>query len=231
MTEKSIHSGHRERVIESACKGGFEYFSEVQVLEFVLFYIFPRGDVNPLAHRLLDKFKNLAGVLQSQVEDLQEVEGMGEMSSKKLHGLLLVFSKYFEEKNAKSKKISTMGELFDYLEGLLRYKQNEEVHIFGINANGQLVSQRKLASGDLSRVKLELKDIALFVSSSKVNGVVLAHNHPNGSCMASETDCETNEKLSQIFKFAGCTLIDNLVVGSDGIYSIKDQSKKRMFVS
>ena len=40
--------GHRERLIETVFSGGIENLSNVQALEFILFYVFPRGDVNPL---------------------------------------------------------------------------------------------------------------------------------------------------------------------------------------
>ena len=55
--EKNMHAGHRMRVIESYSRIDLDALSPHQVLEYILFYVFPRGDVNPLAHRLLDKCK------------------------------------------------------------------------------------------------------------------------------------------------------------------------------
>lgn len=68
--EKNIHEGHRERLMELAVKAGFENLSAIKKDEVVLCYIFPRGDVNPLAHRLLDRYKNLSTILEAPVEDL-----------------------------------------------------------------------------------------------------------------------------------------------------------------
>ena len=73
----SIHSGHRQRVKERFLQEGLDNFSDVQVLEFLLFYCIPRQDTNPVAHRLLDTFGSFAQVMEAPVEELKKVEGMG----------------------------------------------------------------------------------------------------------------------------------------------------------
>ena len=72
--DKSVHSGHRERLLETVHNVGLYGLSKIQVMEFVLCYIFPRGDVNPLAHRLLDKFKNISTVFDASIDDLRSEE-------------------------------------------------------------------------------------------------------------------------------------------------------------
>ena len=88
--KKCIHDGHRKRLIDTVNKAGLDTLSEVQALEYILFFIFPRGDVNPLAHRLLDRFGDIATVLDAPIEDLVMVEGMGETSAKKMHSSLFL---------------------------------------------------------------------------------------------------------------------------------------------
>lgn len=61
----SVHNGHRERSCQEFLSGGLAHFSEPRVLELLLFYSRPRGDVNPLAHQLLETFGSLAGVLDA----------------------------------------------------------------------------------------------------------------------------------------------------------------------
>lgn len=90
MINNNIHEGYRKRLIETVSKVGLDNLSDIQALEFILFYIFPRGDVNPLAHRLLNRFNNTATILEASIEDLMEVEGMGKTSSQKLHLILEV---------------------------------------------------------------------------------------------------------------------------------------------
>ena len=49
----SIHKGHRQRMKDRFQQEGLDHFSDIQVLELLLFYCVPRQDTNPLAHRLL----------------------------------------------------------------------------------------------------------------------------------------------------------------------------------
>ena len=226
--KKCIHDGHRKRLIETVYRAGIDNVSEVQALEFILFYIFPRGDVNPLAHRLLDRFHNVSTILDASIEDLQMVEGMGETSAKKLNSLMEIFYYYSFSKN-KEHPARTAGELYDHLEQLLRFKSNELVYIMGVNAKGETVKERKLALGRYESVQLDVKDVVLYISTQKVSRVILVHNHPSGSCNPSPDDIAATSKFKQVCNFAGCNLIDSIIVGSDGIYSIETRSIKRNF--
>lgn len=74
----SIHEGHRDRMKQEFLQGGLAHVSEPRVLELLLFYSRRQGDVNPLAHQLLDTFGSLAGVLDASPDDLRKVPGVGE---------------------------------------------------------------------------------------------------------------------------------------------------------
>ena len=72
--------------------------------------------------------------------------------------------------------------------------------------------------------------IAYFIATYKVSAVLLAHNHPYGSCHPSQQDLASHERLASIFQFAGCRLLDNLIVGYDGIYSLEKYGIQRIFL-
>ena len=68
--EKSIHSGHRERIRNRLRNEGLSSFSEHEVLELLLTYAIPRQDVNPLAHELIARFGRLSNVLEADEKEL-----------------------------------------------------------------------------------------------------------------------------------------------------------------
>ena len=72
----SIHVDHRKRVKERFLTEGLDGFDEVHALELLLFYAIPQGDVNPLAHRLLNHFGNLRQVLEAPTGQLMAVDGV-----------------------------------------------------------------------------------------------------------------------------------------------------------
>ena len=73
----SIHAGHRERMKNRFLETGLDGFSDVNVLELLLFYAIPRQDTNPLAHALLERFGSFKAVMESSKEDLMSVKGLG----------------------------------------------------------------------------------------------------------------------------------------------------------
>lgn len=77
------HDGHRARLLETAVNGSLDILSEIQQVEFMLTYIFPRGDVNPLAHRLLDAYGSLGGILDADFYTLKGIKGINDRSAKK----------------------------------------------------------------------------------------------------------------------------------------------------
>ena len=56
MATESIHKGHRERLKQRFLEDGLDNFTDIQVLELLLFYAIPMKDTNPIAHALLDYF-------------------------------------------------------------------------------------------------------------------------------------------------------------------------------
>ena len=49
---ESVHKGHRERMRKRFITEGAKGFADHELLELLLYYAVPRGDVNPLAHKM-----------------------------------------------------------------------------------------------------------------------------------------------------------------------------------
>lgn len=227
----NIHAGHRERVLDIVDRVGLVGLSPIQAIEFMLFYIFPRGDTNPLAHRLIDKFKTFDVILDASIEDLASVEGMGITSAKKMKALVELFNLYVSSKTVKKVKLQNQGEVYDYIEAKLRFKVVEELIILGFNANGKLVGERCLARGTINMVGIDMKNVANFVNTYNVPYVFLAHNHPGGRAYPSAQDDISFEKLAGQFSFSGCLLKDSVIIGEDGIFSMASNALKRLFLN
>ena len=77
MAERSVHEGHRERLRNKFLTNGFESFEDHEIIELLLFYAIPRGNTNPIAHDLINRFGNLRGVLDATPEELEGIKGLG----------------------------------------------------------------------------------------------------------------------------------------------------------
>ena len=70
---KHHHTGHRQRLKAEFLARGLEGWPDHKVLELLLCYAIPQGDVNGLAHELVERFGSLAGALDASVEELKKV--------------------------------------------------------------------------------------------------------------------------------------------------------------
>ena len=102
------HQGHRKRMKERFAQEGLDHFSDIQVLELLLFYCNPRQDTNPIAHNLLDHFGSLAQVLEAPVEELQKVSGVGQNAAGFLHLITEVGRYYLVNRVSQCRILSTV---------------------------------------------------------------------------------------------------------------------------
>ena len=81
MTSSDPHYlGHRQRLRERFLKSGLEGFAEYEVVELLLTLAIPRSNVKEAAKRLIARFGNLRGILDTPVEELQAVNGIGSVA-------------------------------------------------------------------------------------------------------------------------------------------------------
>lgn len=229
--EKDIHAGHRARVIESYSKIELSDLSPHQVLEYILFYVFPRGDVNPLAHRLLEKYGTIQNVLDANEHSLKEVYGINERSAKMLVGIIKIFDYYMNSKMSKKTKISGWNEIYDTCESLVRFQTREVLYIIALDASFRVINQRKLGTGTCAQVISSPNSICDFINETKAAFIILTHNHPGGVCKPSVIDINTNKKFKDIVKIMNAQFIDHIIVASDGIFSIEFNKKVRSFIN
>src|ERR1700722_8174507 len=77
-TKRSTNEGHRKRLRERFLKGGEKAVPDYELIELLLFGVIARGDVKPLAKKLLQDCGGLSGLLQADVEKLKSIPGTGE---------------------------------------------------------------------------------------------------------------------------------------------------------
>lgn len=77
MAEDSkIHTGHRRRMRSRVAENGFSSLEPHEALECLLYITNARKNTNRMAHELIDRFGDFAGVLDASEEDLMTVEAL-----------------------------------------------------------------------------------------------------------------------------------------------------------
>ena len=225
------HEGHRERLTKLIEASGIENVSKVQAVEYFLTYIIPRGDVNPLAHRLLDKFDNFGNIIDASEGDLKSVKGINERSAKKIKLFNELIWYYSFSRMAKKISMDKKEEFLDMLEELLRFKKSENLLILAFNHKFYLTHKRKFTDSDLKQVGVSPFQLYDFISTAKPAYISIAHNHPGGTARPSQDDLDAMTFIENLIKNFKCKLFDSYIIGEDGLYSTRQSCFLRNFDS
>ena len=227
--EKNMHAGHRMRVIGSYSHIDLDSLSPHQVLEYILFYVFPRGDVNPLAHRLLDHYGTVQNVLEANPNELVKIYGINQRSAQMITGFTKIFNYYTGSKLSKKVRFSVADDIYDFCEDLLRFYSYEVCFLIATDASFHVISRRMLGNGSVNLVAIKPNDIVDFVNETKAANILITHNHPGGFCQPTENDILGTDIVKNLVNFMGAQFIDHVIVGSDGIFSVVQKRKVRAF--
>ena len=219
---KHRHTGHRERMKAEFLARGLEGWPDHRVLELLLFYTIPQGDVNDLAHELVERFGSLAGVLDASVEELKKVKGVGDHTAVFLRMLPAVLGRYQGARTRLSAIINSPEEAYAWLEPYFFGARNEMVYVLCLDGKRQVLGVRKVAEGSIEMAEVNTRRIAEEAIGLRAAQIYVAHNHVSNLAIPSQADWLTTDTLRSALRPIGIELIDHLVVVDGDMVSLKD---------
>lgn len=215
------HEGHRKKLRDRFIREkGFENFEDHQILELLLFYANPRGDTNPIAHELLDRFDNLKNVLEARTEKLMAVPGVGENAAT-LISMVVPLTRVWERSNMRTPtRIGNSRDAEHYCKSLLLGEQNERFYVICLNAQCQVVGKRRISEGSLSEVSAYPRSVVETSLNHNAHSVLLCHNHPGGTCAPSPEDISSTLQLQRILNALNILVLDHIIVAGNLTYSM-----------
>ena len=222
--KKAIHTGHRGRVKQEFLTRGIEGWPDHRVLELVLFYAIPQGDVNPLAHELIDRFGSLSGVLDALPEELMKVKGMGEHSATMLKLFPAVLGRYLEGRTGPGQLVHTTQEAGHVLAPYLYGSRNEMVYVLCLDAKRKVLGVRRISEGNNNNSDVTIRRVAEECMALRASACYLAHNHSSGIALPSPEDMNTTAVIRTVLEPLGVLLVDHLVFVDGDLVSIQESA-------
>lgn len=221
MEKEKLHSGHRERVKERFLRDGLDGFEEHNVLELMLFYAIPQRDTNELAHRLIRTFGCLDAVLDASVDELCQVSGIGRNTATLLK-LFPAVDRYNDVLKHKPKpRMSRGDEIAEFARARNRGRKEEVFSVIGLDANCCYLTYEEVSHGCVNATEIDLRRAIDALLRSNAACVILVHNHPSGKLSPSTEDLTTTRSLVEVFHMIHLKVMDHLIVGDDGFYSMR----------
>jgi len=212
--------GHRQRLRTRAAIS-FAALPDYELLELLLARSLPRGDIKPIAKALLARFGGLAGVFGATLEELRTVKGVGPSVALDLKLLQEATMRMGCGEVKKRTVISSWSALLAYVRVALAHEAREQFRVLFLDKKNQLIADEVMNQGTVDHAPVYPREVvrrALELSSS---AVILVHNHPSGDPAPSAADVDMTRQVVEAARPLKIAVHDHLVVGREGVASLK----------
>lgn len=210
-----MHEGHRKRLLEKL-KNGDNLF-EHELLEILLYNAYPRVNVNPIAHNLLQRFASISEVINASMEELMLVDGVGENVAMYLKCIGECMK--FKNDCQSFAVIKNNADFTRFASMRLSGKAAEVLEFYLVDRSGRVCRVCSFTDKHPSRVSVQPEDLVKIISAYHPHAIYVAHNHVDCPCEPSPSDDDMTKKIQLICSMNNVRLIDHCICGPDGIFS------------
>lgn len=214
--------GHRQRLKERFLNSKLEKWQDYEILEFALTFTIPRKDTKKIAKQLISKFGNLKQVLNTDIEKLKTIDGIKNQSGFFIAFLKSFAVKYAELEMIEKEKISSPKEALIFLRSVIGLSKDEIFYVIFLNASNKILFYDEINRGIVNKSAVYPRKIVELALKYNATSVIVAHNHPGGSCVPSQNDIIATEAITKALKTVDISLLDHLIVTDKNHYSFKD---------
>lgn len=210
--------GPREKL---ACSGA-DSLSDGELLAILLGTGTRAEPVPALAEKLLVYTGGLRGLSRAGTPELSAVSGVGLGKAARISAALELGRRVNCLPLPRGQRLSSSQDVYLAFGPLLNQLCYEELWAIALDARQRVLSKILLARGGISGCALQPADVFRPLVREAASAVILIHNHPSGNCSPSSEDLGFTERLVQAGNLLGISVLDHVIVGSEGYYSCLD---------
>lgn len=225
MADKKTYknSGHRGRLRDRFIRGGIEGLLDYEILELLLTIGTPRKDCKQIAKDAIKKFGCLRAVLDTPINKLEEIKGIGPKNAIGVK-LFQSLSVYYEKQRISPKvSLNTSSAVAKYLQRSIGLQKKEHFVMLSLDSRNCLIAIDSISIGTLNSNLIHPREVFEPAIRNTASQVIVAHNHPSRDTSPSPEDIALTRRLDESAKILGIALLDHIIVSTDGYTSMKEQ--------
>ncbi len=177
-----------------------------------------------MAQEVLDEFDGIAGLLNTQPEDLKRIKGLGGTAKRaELIAVLELARRALAQQLKEREVFSSPGAVKQYLQLHLARKGHEVFAVLFLDAQNKLVAMEELFRGTLTQTSVYPREVVLRALQHQAASVVLAHNHPSGTVQPSRADEALTQTLKAALALVDVRVLDHIIVGQGDALSMAER--------
>ncbi len=222
VLEKHKGEGHRKRLRERFLQSGLDSFLDYEIIELLLTLGTPRKDCKQAAKEALNKFRGLIGVLDSTIDELQQINGIGPSNGFGIKLFQAISERYSKEKIEPKILLNSSKMVFEFLRKKIGREKKEHFTVLCLDTRNNLVVN-EISIGTLNASLVHPREVFNQAILNHASHVIIAHNHPSGDSSPSEEDIVTTKRLVEAGKILGISVVDHIIITKDAYTSLKEE--------
>ncbi|WP_299440295.1 DNA repair protein RadC [uncultured Aquimarina sp.] len=157
------------------------------------------------------------------VKQLMNFKGIGEAKAISIVAGLELGRRRREEDVPVVSKITSSKDVFDILSPLVGDLEHEEFWVLYLNNSNKVLQKKQISIGGKTGTLVDPRIVYRYALEFGATSIILAHNHPSGSLMPSQSDKALTQKLKQAGVSLDIKLLDHLIITEKKYFSFADE--------
>jgi DNA repair proteins len=123
-------------------------------------------------------------------------------------------------------KVTTSKDAADLLKNI--WNENkidfvEQFKLLFLNRANKVLGMLDVSTGGVTGTTADPRVIYVAALKANATAIIISHNHPSGNLKPSKADEELTLKIKEAGKFLDISLLDHIIITSEGYYSFADE--------
>ena len=222
MAFKDLPADARPR--EKLLARGASALGDAELLALLLRTGMVGKNVLQLSQELLDTFGGLAGLLNTSLDDLKTIKGLGGPAKRaELTAVLELARRAMAERLKERAVFDSPEAVKHYLQLHIASRPHEVFAALFLDAQHRLTALEELFRGTLTQTSVYPREVVIRALHHHAAAVVLAHNHPSGSVEPSRADESLTQTLKAALALVDVRVLDHVIVAAGQTLSMAEK--------
>ena len=208
----------RERLIEH----GAHSLSDAELLAVFLRMGVAGKSAVDLGRDMLTRFGSLNRMFGASLQDFSQINGLGPAKYAQLQAVLELARRSLKEELRESDNLGSIRAVKEYLRHTLGAHQHESFMVLFLDVQNRLIASEELFRGTLTRTVVHAREVVKAALAHNASGVILAHNHPSGTCEPSHSDQTLTQMLKDALGLVDVKVLDHFVIAGQETFSFAE---------
>ena len=178
-------------------------------------------------HILKDHDSRYSALGKASLNDLMQYKGVGEAKAISIAAAMEIGRRREDETPAAQVVIKSSMDAYKAVRRLLRDEHNEKFMGIFVGVRNQILEVREIASGGMTQVTVDLRNLFKMALNYKATAMIVAHNHPSGNPKPSQSDDVLTKRIVDAGQLMNIPLLDHIIVADTEYYSYADENRLR----